>query len=464
MSSATPSGPSQKSARSAADGLELRSVAGGVAPGQADAPRLSPNPSTGDLVLPAGALLLHVGPHKTGTTTLQVMLATARPQLAAHGVVYPGRERHHSRAALALSGGKAEPGEPPAGPEHWKRLLDDVQLAGERRVVVSSEYFCDLDDAQARQVVDALGRERLHVLVTLRPLSAILPSAWQQYVRNKLRSSYPAWLTATLRKPESQQLTPSFWRRHHHDVLVERWARLLGPQNVTVLVLDPADRDLLPRSVEEMLGLPAGTLDRSLGSSNRSLTAGEIELVRQLNLELKRREWPDLFHRSFVRRGFVMHFTNARTPLPDEPRIVTPRWALEAAAGIGAKAAERIAATGARVIGDLRLLGEAPAETAPPDGRSAADQAVEAAVRSGAVVPTDVAVQAVVGTITASVGTDERKRVPVLSAFTSRQLLGVVANRLRARIRVVTGLRERSRRRNQQRVIAGGPVPDSLDD
>jgi hypothetical protein len=40
--------------------------------------------------LPDGALLLHIGPHKTGTTAIQAALANGRPQLLRHGVVTRG--------------------------------------------------------------------------------------------------------------------------------------------------------------------------------------------------------------------------------------------------------------------------------------------------------------------------------------------------------------------------------------
>jgi hypothetical protein len=41
----------------------------------------------------------------------------------------------------------------------------------------------------------------------------------------------------------------------------------------------------------------------------------------------------------------------------DDSSIVTPQWALDRAAEIGAAAAEKIAASGIRVVGDLSALG-----------------------------------------------------------------------------------------------------------
>lgn len=45
-----------------------------------------------DLLLPPGTRLLHIGPHKTGTTALQVALSKARANLESQGVRYLGEE------------------------------------------------------------------------------------------------------------------------------------------------------------------------------------------------------------------------------------------------------------------------------------------------------------------------------------------------------------------------------------
>ena len=52
--------------------------------------------------LPEGSVLLHIGPHKTGTTAIQGALAAARAELAEHGVTYPGHAGAHHAEARAL--------------------------------------------------------------------------------------------------------------------------------------------------------------------------------------------------------------------------------------------------------------------------------------------------------------------------------------------------------------------------
>ncbi|MFJ8277900.1 hypothetical protein ACIRA2_11495 [Streptomyces griseoviridis] len=332
--------------------------------------------------LPAGTRLLHIGPHKTGTTSIQGALFAARDRLPEHGVEFPARTRHPMEAALAACARPAMMGDATPTERHWTRLLRQVDATGRRTSVVSSEFFADAeDDATVARIVEQLGGERVHVLVTLRPLARIMPSQWQQYVQNGLRMGYQDWLEHMLRKAPYDKPTPSFWRRHRHDRLVERWARAVGPERVTVVVVDDSDRGGLLRTFEALLGLPAELLQPVPDAANRSLTLAETEMLRNLNKEFRGNGLPDELYSTLVRNGAVMHMKNACSPAPDDVRISTPGWALESAARIGARTAERITGLGVRVLGDPALLSAVPPEPArqpPAEPRVAPEVAAQA--------------------------------------------------------------------------------------
>ncbi|MEV7435580.1 hypothetical protein [Streptomyces griseoviridis] len=332
--------------------------------------------------LPAGTRLLHIGPHKTGTTSIQGALFAARDRLPEHGVEFPARTRHPMEAALAACARPAMMGDATPTERHWTRLLRQVDATGRRTSVVSSEFFADAeDDATVARIVEQLGGERVHVLVTLRPLARIMPSQWQQYVQNGLRMGYQDWLEHMLRKAPYDKPNPSFWRRHRHDRLVERWARAVGPERVTVVVVDDSDRGGLLRTFEALLGLPAELLQPVPDAANRSLTLAETEMLRNLNKEFRGNGLPDELYSTLVRNGAVMHMKNACSPAPDDVRISTPGWALESAARIGARTAERITGLGVRVLGDPALLSAVPPEPArqpPAEPRVAPEVAAQA--------------------------------------------------------------------------------------
>jgi hypothetical protein len=105
--------------------------------------------------LPADAILLHLGFHKTGTTALQSAFAASRPELLEHGVLYPGRRRSHHPAAMAMTNrtwGVGREGGWDPDPRDWDRLAR-AAARHPGRVLISSESFAlTPDDAAARMV------------------------------------------------------------------------------------------------------------------------------------------------------------------------------------------------------------------------------------------------------------------------------------------------------------------------
>jgi hypothetical protein len=376
-------------------------------------------------LLAAGTRLLHIGPHKTGTTTVQSAFCMARERLAAQGIVYPGKGRQPLAPVLAVTNQPPLRGETPPKIEHWHDLVAEIRAAGDRRAVLSSEFFDEADDATARRVVADLGGTCVHVVVTLRPLSSIIPSQWQQYLQNGYSFSFPEWLEGILSEP-AQTPTPGFWRRHRHDELVARWAAVVGPPNLTVIVTDGSDPLMLLRAFESMLGLPEGFLREQDSRQNRSLTLAEAEFVRLLNLEFERQGWPEGKYATFVRDGAVAWMKSAREPAPDEQKIVPPAWALSRAAAIGDEMARNIAALGVRITGDISRLGAIPA--------SAAAQTAADPEHGPPAIPAEAAVQAVAGAFAAG-GVAGQVPEEILSGIQAKIMMRALFKRGRQRLR-----------------------------
>lgn len=378
--------------------------------------------------LPNGTRLLHIGPHKTGTTAVQGALFAAKQTLPRYGVEFPAHSRHPMEAALAACARPAMLGDTTPTDRHWTRLLDQVGATGGRTSVVSSEFFADAADAAtAGRIVEQLGGDRVHVLVTVRPLAKIMPSQWQQYVQNGLRMDYGEWLEHMLRKAPYEKPNPSFWHRHRHDRLVERWSRAAGPERVTVVVVDDRDRGGLLRTFEALLGLPDGLLRQVPDTANRSLTLAETEMLRNLNVEFRGNGLPDELYSRLVRNGAVLHMKNAYSPGARDVRIATPRWALEAAAAIGAEMAERIAMTGVRVLGDPASLSAVPEQAVPEQC---------APVPEAARIAPEVAAQALYGALAAAASVPTRPaQARSVHQTPSKELVRVLGHRCLKRLR-----------------------------
>lgn len=373
--------------------------------------------------LPERSILFHAGFHKTGTTAVQSALASSRPQLAELGVLYPTPSlRSHHRAAMAVAGrtwGWGKRGGHQPQEKYWRELSADTQ-AHKGRVVISSESFVFAKDEALARIVDEMGADRLHAVFTLRPFAKMLSSSYQQYLKYGLAMPYAEWLENVFANPPECPPSPNFWKRNDHAEVMARWVEHLGPEKVTVMILDEADRGALYRNFEALLDLPEGILvpDPEISASNRSMTAAEAEMLRLINGGGARRwDWPT--YEGTVRRGAILRMVESRRPGPDEPKITTPEWAVDAAAAFGARTIERIEELGIQVVGDLSQL----------DSRiPAADPPTE-----GLLLPVDAAASAVLGGIQAAERVTAGKP-PIVTTVTADIGARDAAEVLRARL------------------------------
>lgn len=378
------------------------------------------------LRLPDGGRLLHIGPHKTGTTSLQAALFTARAALLEQGVRHIGRTRNPASAVRAVTGQPAPTStDTPPSMRYWDDLVREFRSASESRVVLSSEFFSWAKPDVIKRIATDLDRERLHVVVTLRPLGKILPSQWQQNVQAGAMLDYEAWLRRVFGQQESRA-ADSFWMLHEHDRLIARWAAVLGTDRLTAVVVDEKDHGMLLRVFEGFLGLRDGTLVPDRDLSNRSMTVPEVEAVRAFNVAANKAGISRAVHAKTMRFGAAMHM-KLREPDPTEDKIDTPQWALDAARERDLEIVPAIEAQGVRVVGDLATLTAQLRSKADPGG-----------IPVDVTIPPRIAAEMALGVLLASGAARERGAgstwvEPIEVARVSTwQLVGVLVWRVRA--------------------------------
>jgi hypothetical protein len=309
--------------------------------------------------------LLHIGPHKTGTTTVQSAFDANREALVQHGVRYLGAARQPSQAVKAMTGHTPAGPERDAGLAQWNRLLADAFGSGARSVVLSSEFLCEARRGTIPRILEDFANDDTRVVVTLRPLAKILPSQWQQFVQDGSRAKFEDWVAKVLKRYDGKH-SKGFWRRHRYDHLVTRWADVIGRDNLTVIVSDEHDLGQLPREFARLLGLPDGMLVPPLDRANRSLSWEETEVIRHFNIALRelnhdrelagRREL-DL---TVAKRLAAWSWLKSRPPNPEDHKIELPAFALDRITELSTSMVEGLQATGVQVIGPVEQL------TAPP--------------------------------------------------------------------------------------------------
>jgi hypothetical protein len=416
----------------------------------------SAGPATSELLLPPRARLFHIGPPKTGTTSLQAAASVSRDRLLAHGVRYPGQTQSHRSAVAAFLGrpltwvaANASSAPAPAM-SNWDALMDEVEAEQERRVWLGHEYAAGADDATAKRFADAIGPD-IQVVITLRPYGAMLPSIWQEYNKAGNTGLFDDWLRGVLNRKRSKQMIERVHVRHDQGGLVRRWQRTVGADRVTVIVLDSGRPSALFETFEAMLGLPIGLLEAAElppAASNRSLSVPELEFLRRTNVVLRAQGVPWTDYQRLLAEGGATRMLEKRRPTADEQRLLLPDWAAELADEDSARHVTEIEASGVRVVGDLATLATPAVRRAPS---APEHQYVET-------LAMDAAVEAVLGFASAALGRswDFAPLVPqdlpiparAVRDVTSRDLVSVVARRAAgAAKRRIGGRRESDRSR-----------------
>lgn len=301
-------------------------------------------------------VIAHVGFHKTGTTALQESFSKNFDVLKTHGIIYPdlGKKAHH-KAAWALAGrlwGWKNRGGEQTPISEWKKLVKSVKR-NRGTTLISSEFFCELDEEKINKFKSDIKVDDVTIVFTLRPLVKLLSSSYQQYLKYGLTPTYEEWLHSVLDEPGVSKLTPTFWKRHEHGRVVSQWAKVFGPENVVVVVVDEAQPTAIFEAFNSILGIPSGTLAQIEGiASNRSLTYEEICLLLEVNKNFpKKRDWSE--YEIYIREGAIKYLTDKVKVSNDDEKLLTPEWAFEKARAIGVASIRELEASGVKVIGSL---------------------------------------------------------------------------------------------------------------
>jgi len=324
--------------------------------------------------IPERSVLLHIGAPKTGTTALQEAAAARRDELREHGVLYPGTRINHRDPAASLlghplpgSGGRKTP------PRIGQRMIAELEREPWSRALVSAERFALGKHREVERTLDALGAldADVHVLLCLRNMYSYSLSMWQQRVKNGERRSIGEWMDEATSDGYSLRLPKSgLFPEGDGYTLVSRWASLVGPERMTLLVVDPREPTAIFRTAEAMLALPSGML--GTGSANRSLTATEVEFVRAVAGEIPEDAAADPGTlRALMLNGVSGGIVRGRGQVTGEGRTAFPASAIAGVEGATARLVASVEESGIRVVGSLDTLSARPSSVSEGDDGSA---------------------------------------------------------------------------------------------
>ena len=320
--------------------------------------------------LPANSIMLHIGAHKTGTTSLQAALFAASKPLEEQGVinlVADGDETANPAARavqrLPSSGSTGAP----VDYSVWTTLVDQAKAHPNQLVSISAEAFAVSESLVIKQIVKDLGLDRLQVVITLRPLGKILPSQWQQDLHGAwLSLEFEEWLKKTLKDVEPvKQIGPlqvphQFWFRHRHDALLQRWIDAVGRDSITLVVADDQRKSSLLEHFEKLLSLSAGTLTSTGITRNQSMTLPEMQIMQRYGELLESSELGKKIVAQSRYHKALRILRKMRPENENDARLAVPAWSYERVSEIQHEMVERMQASGVAVIGTLNQLNWLP--------------------------------------------------------------------------------------------------------
>ncbi|WP_141014083.1 hypothetical protein [Nocardioides sambongensis] len=224
---------------------------------------------------------LHIGARKSGTTTLQSVLRASRRELRSQGVnlALNTQDDHQSFAQpLKRLGGPQPPR--PGAVEESLRLLRERLGRPARRHLVTIEGIAEFRPEGIAALAGALADHEVHVVLTVRPWDRVLPSEWQQVVKEHGTQSYPDFLAAV-----SGDHAPLFRRRHETPQIVRDWMVHVPAERIHVIAV-PVSGEGLEELFCRTVGVDPASLQAAPASLNQSLSYPQAELLRRVNAAL----------------------------------------------------------------------------------------------------------------------------------------------------------------------------------
>ena len=170
--------------------------------------------------------LIHVGPHKTGSTYLQGRFHSTRAMLLGRGVMYPelwqGKDKYsHPELPRKLR----------AGADH--ELMDEFEFLNSSdndTVLISAEDLVGLSAANILTLRSLLGRASARVIFYCRRWSELLPSGWQELVKHGHTNTLPEFFSAHVVNAPGSNII-------NYGQALDRYAEHFGLKNISLVYI-----------------------------------------------------------------------------------------------------------------------------------------------------------------------------------------------------------------------------------
>lgn len=247
-------------------------------------------------------IYLHIGVHKTGTTTIQNHFDASYDNLISRGMLYPKQirllrndklTRAHNGLATAFGFGN-NPSKLKLKPGQFQNvLIEEANNSGCNKIFISSEAFCTQTGiSKIESFKNEFNEFEIKVILFVRRQDQFLESVYQEIVKNGGKVDPDNFFTRRL---------PAY------KELISQYAECFGKQNMFVVNFNDAvlNHDIMyPLSNLLKIELPPAKK-----KANKSLSKTTVSLIRQINIKTNFKHSRKLY-RYFQETGSVSFNNN----------------------------------------------------------------------------------------------------------------------------------------------------------
>jgi hypothetical protein len=223
------------------------------------------------------AFIIHIGPHKTGTTYLQLSLKANRQALLSRGIIYPEvwdyapGNPSHLPLMQKLKAGDHD-GLAPA----FSRLL----ASGAQTILLSAEDLSNLDAPAVLLLQSLLAGAAVKIVFYVRRWSELLPSSWQESIKQGQAWTLPEYMLQSLQNVTQSRLL-NFERK------IAPFTDVFGESALHVVSyseLREREIDMFQHFAAQFLDWPDAVPGGAPPRANESRDLATIEILRMMNV------------------------------------------------------------------------------------------------------------------------------------------------------------------------------------
>jgi len=221
--------------------------------------------------------IIHVGPHKNGTTYLQHCLAASRASLLESGIYYPSEMISPNNKVMHIPLYYAAKKNEMA---KEAKVFETINAAGHKIIVLSCEHFIRLNESSLQSLRDSIGKATFEIVYYVRRWSDRIPSLWNQSLRQGGHLPLPSYCMQLLHsdKPNEDFDYTLSWKK---------LSNVFGKESLRLVPyseLMDAKVDIFSAFCSDILGVTDIPQPPRAGTSvYASLPFAESEVVRALN-------------------------------------------------------------------------------------------------------------------------------------------------------------------------------------